>query len=310
MNASNKKTNKIRIIGAIVIAAALVVIAGARIFDRAGVFYDKGHQPPAVAPQKNVGEDKNSAALIDSSGFTSETRVITPPGFTRADAVEGSLLEYMRGMELQPDGSPVRLYSGEIIDSRAAAVYSMDVDSLQQCADSVIRIYSEYLYSHGQYDKISFSLTNGTVMDYSEWRSGKRLIALGSFAKCFKLAGNDESYDCFRAYLSAVMNYAGTKSLSEDSEKISAEELAPGDMLLHGGTPGHVALVIDKAVNSENEVCFLLAQGYMPARSFHILNNPKHEDDPWYYASEMTDKIDIGDFIFENDELYRWNEFK
>lgn len=309
MSMGNKKVKKIRIMGAIAALVVLFLIFALRVVSKSGVFYEKGHIQPTLVSEKHTGSDENISILIDSSGNTSETRILPPNGYERIQAESGSLLEYMRNMKLLPDGSKVVLHNGDEIASDAVAVFELDIDELQQCADSIIRIYSEYFYSRGEYDKINFSLTNGTVMKYADWRSGKRLIAAGSFAKLFTLAGTDESYDCFRAYLSAVMNYAGTKSLSEESERISLDELAPGDMLLHGGTPGHVVLVIDKAVSDTGEKCYLLAQGFMPARSFHVITNPLHGDDPWYYESEMTGNVDAAGYIFSDDEFYRWHEF-
>lgn len=309
MNISSKKVRKIRILGVLSAIAVLILIFAVRIIMKSGVFYEKGRTPLPLAAEQYTGSDENTLALIDSSGNMPETRILPPDGYRRIDAENGSLLKFMRNMSLSPDGTPVVLHNGQEIARYAAAVYAMDVDELQQCADSIIRIYSEYLYSRGEYDKINFSLTNGTLMRYTDWREGKRLIALGSFAKLFKLADTDESYDCFRAYLSAVMNYAGTQSLSKESELISLEELAPGDMLLRGGTPGHVVLVIDQAVNENGESCFLLAQGHMPAQSFHIITNPARADDPWYYAAEMTGNIDAAGYVFSADELYRWRNF-
>ena len=52
----------------------------------------------------------------------------------------------------------------------------------------------------------------------------------------------------------------------------------PGDLLIHGGQPGHAVLVVDVAENSVTHQKFmLLAQSYMPAQSIHLLRNI---DDP------------------------------
>jgi len=32
---------------------------------------------------------------------------------------------------------------------------------------------------------------------------------------------------------------------------------------------------------------FLLGKGGKPAKQFHLLTNPAHEEDPWYYESEL-----------------------
>ena len=44
-----------------------------------------------------------------------------------------------------------------------AAVFALPVfdSDLQQCADSLMRMYGEYLWAHGAGDEIAFHLTNG-----------------------------------------------------------------------------------------------------------------------------------------------------
>ena len=41
------------------------------------------------------------------------------------------------------------------------------------------------------------------------------------------------------------------------------------------------------ATLDDGKKAFLLAQGYMPAQEFHIVKNPLHENDPWYYEEEV-----------------------
>ena len=57
---------------------------------------------------------------------------------------------------------------------------------LQQCADAVIRLRGEYFYSLKQYEKISFKLTNGFEVNYTEWMSGKRIKVVGNKTSWYK----------------------------------------------------------------------------------------------------------------------------
>ena len=107
-----------------------------------------------------------------------------------------------------------------------------------------------------------------------------------------------------------VFAYAGTLSLTAESDTISLEELLPGDMLLMGGSPGHCVLVVDMAYDEDGNRCFLLAQGYMPAQDFHVLTNPLHPDDPWYYEAEMDYPIRTPSWTFEEGSLRRWADFE
>lgn len=304
----NKKTIIISVIILFVIAFALV--AGRTVL-RSGLFYEKGvHTPIRLlsGQEQYSGEtDSNELDLIDSSGMTMNTRILTPDGFTRTKADDNSLLDYMRRMELLKDGSKVKLYNGKELDLKPAAVFAFDIGNqdLQQCADSIIRIYSEYLWSQGRTDEISFSLTNGLEVSYSDWKDGKRLLALSNIAFMMKMTGKDDSYDCFAAYMDKVMNYAGTKSFAKEGTQIKLEDLKPGDMLL---SDTHVVLVVDEAKNEKGEKCWLMAQGYMPAQSFHIMTNPLHKDDPWYYETEMEGQTIVKTIMnsFYDDDYYRW----
>ena len=50
---------------------------------------------------------------------------------------------------------------------------------------------------------------------------------------------------------------------------------------------------------------FLLGQGFMPAQQFHILKNPLHEEDPWYYVDEISYPLQTAEFTFEKGSLKR-----
>ena len=119
---------------------------------------------------------------------------------------------------MKADKSPVLLYDGTEKRNQAdhAAVFSMPVfdSDLQQCADSIMRIYGEYFWAMGDYDRIAFHLTNGFLMDYPSWRAGKRISVNGNRVEWVNKAGKDESYENFLSYLRSVMAYAGTLSLS------------------------------------------------------------------------------------------------
>ncbi|EHI59292.1 DUF4846 domain-containing protein [Hungatella hathewayi] len=139
------------------------------------------------------------ASVIFPQGMTLETRFLPSAGYERVPAEEGSFLAFMRNQKLKEDGSPVLLYDGteKHNQSAQAAVFAMpgfDSD-LQQCADSVMRMYAEYFYSVGAYEKIAFHLTNGFLMDYPTWREGNRLSVDGNRVSWVKKASYDDSYE-------------------------------------------------------------------------------------------------------------------
>lgn len=270
--------------------------------------------PESVLSEENIPDDIVSAkedaqGLIDPVGTTLETRIRTPDGYVRTEAEEDSLAEYLRTYGLKPDQSPVLLYDGTPKDDQDShvAVFAlpMEEDDLQQCADSVMRVYAEYYWEKGEYDKIQFHFVSGFLAEYKKWREGWRIKVNGSKVSWSKSASFDDSYECFQSFMRIVFSYAGTLSMATECEGISLADAAPGDVFLKGGSPGHVVMIVDACTDEDGRKAFLLAQGYMPAQEFHVLKNILHDDDPWYYEAEITYPFITPGYIFEEDSLCR-----
>ena len=168
-----------------------------------------------------------------------------------------------------------------------------------------MRVYAEYFLQTGQYERIAFHFTNGFLAPYSKWRDGQRIKVDGNTVSWVASSGYDDSYECFQGYMKMVFSYAGTLSMDSEATSIGTEEIRAGDVFLHGGSPGHVVLVVDVCENDAGNKAFLLAQGYMPAQQFHLLKNPAHESDPWYYVNELTDPLHTPEYTFSMDSLKR-----
>lgn len=257
---------------------------------------------------------QDAPVFINPEGSTLDTRILPPEGYTRVQSSAEELAGFIRSLPLKKDKSKVLKYDGNPIGNQSNHVAVFDIDignrDLQQCADSVMRIYGEYYWSTGKYDKIAFHLTNGFLMEYTKWREGYRIRVEGNDVRWVNSASYDDSYETFRKYMEMVFAYAGTLSLAAESRPVTLDELLPGDLLLEGGSPGHCVMVIDMAVNEDGNRCYLLAQGYMPAQDFHILKNPLHPDDPWYYENEMDFPIKTPSWIFQESSLMRWGDFE
>lgn len=253
-------------------------------------------------------ENEPEHVFILPSGTTLETRFAVPEGYERIASEPESLTAFLRGYEMKTDGSSVLLYDGREKGNQSAhaAVFALPLEEadLQQCADSVMRVYAEYYWQSGQYDKIGFHFTNGFWCDYATWREGYRVHVNGNDVSWSKDTSYDDSYECFVKYLRMVFNYAGTLSMdSLETETIPLSEMTVGDVILTGGSPGHVVMVVDVCINEEDEKAFLLAQGYMPAQEFHVLNNPLHEKDPWYYETEMQFPLSTAEYVFHDESM-------
>ena len=262
---------------------------------------------PSTIEQKNTEKSE----LINSSGKTLETRILAPKGYNRETATANSLASFIRNYPMKDDGSEVLLYNGTPKGNQTAhvAVFKLPIENydLQQCADSVMRMYAEYFWNTKQYDKISFHFVSGFEAKYSKWIQGYRIKISGNNVNWVKQTGRDTSYESFKEYLKIVFSYASTLSMEKESKTIGIEDIQVGDIFIKGGSPGHVVMVVDVCVNAEGKKAFLLAQGYMPAQEFHVLNNPKHSDDPWYYVDEVTYPLSTPEYSFEEGSLMRVN---
>jgi poly-gamma-glutamate synthesis protein (capsule biosynthesis protein) len=252
-------------------------------------------------------------SFINEEGMNLESRINPPEGYSRITSSEGELAYFMRTLPLKSSDSPLMLYNGQAKSDQSnhSAIFDLSLGDrdLQQCADSLFRIYAEYYWSLKAYDKIAFHLTNGFYMEYAKWQEGYRIKVEGNDVSWVKSASYDNSYEEFLRYLDMVFAYAGTLSLASECENVSVEELLPGDLFLKGGSPGHCVLIVDMAADEDGNRCYLLAQGYMPAQDFHVLKNPLHPEDPWYYASEIVFPLRTPEWQFIEGSAVRWREF-
>jgi hypothetical protein len=92
--------------------------------------------------------------------------------------------------------------------------------------------------------------------------------------------------------------YAGTLSLYNALESVDAQDLKIGDMLIKGGSPGHIVMIADGAINTKGEKLFLLFQGNTPAQSVHLVKNLEFTDiSPWYRL-ENDAVIPVSNYTF------------
>ena len=115
----------------------------------------------------------------------------------------------------------------------------------------------------------------------------------------------DNSEETFKKYLRIVFAYSSTLSMEKEARPIDISQLKVGDIFIKGGSPGHVVMVADICENESGEKAFLLAQGFMPAQSFHIIKNPAHSEDPWYYENEVKYPIRTQNYTFDEGSLKR-----
>jgi len=224
-------------------------------------------------------------------------RIKTPEGYERIPAQVGSFADWLRNLALKPDYPPVYLYTGnrKSYQDGHHAVIDIDIGSkdLQQCADAVIRLYAEYLYSRNEFDNIEFKITSGDIIKFRNWICGHRPSVNNNRITWAQTAPPDSSYSVLREYLDFVFTYAGTYSLSKQLQSVSDyNNMEIGNIFIQGGFPGHAVIILDLAINTQTgEKIFLIGQSYMPAQDIHILKNLyKPNFSPWYRTT-LTDTL-------------------
>ncbi|MCP3103986.1 DUF4846 domain-containing protein [Myxococcus sp. K15C18031901] len=210
-----------------------------------------------------------------------------PEGFTRVAVEAGSFGAWLRGLPLRAPETPVLHFrGGEVLagdDARLAAVAELDIGTanLQQCADSIIRLHAEWLWSSNQRDLIAYRFTSGHLASWPKYAEGDRPRIAGSKVTWVRSAQADASRKAFRAYLDQVFTYAGTLSLEGAKGRPSREQVRPGDFFVLGGSPGHAVLVLDVATDTAGARVALLGQGFMPAQDFQVLASGAGSS-PWF----------------------------
>ena len=210
-----------------------------------------------------------------------------PKGYRREPVKAGSFGEYLRFVPVRQDRTQTLLYSGQPVYMPSAGVVPLDLGprDLHQCADSVLRLHAEYLWSSKQASRAQYHYTSGDLAAWRDWRAGKVLRVRGRKVVTRKVAPVPNTHKAYRAYLDRVFMYASTRSMHRDARVIkNLGSIQAGDFFLTPGSPGHVVMVMDVAVNASGQRVALIGQGYIPAREFHIVRGNRRAtvDGVWY----------------------------
>ena len=278
---------------------------------------------PTKSPIKKVSQPKVSKVKVPANNLytwlqeydkNSSLAIQIPPpeNFSRTKELDGTFQQWLQYLPLFPDGQKVKLHNGKLKLNQSAHHRVVNIDigkrDLQQCADAVMRMRSEFLFSKKDFEKIHFNYSNGTKVSFQDWKNGKKPIVNGNSVTFREDGKKDGSYASFKKYLIQIFAYAGTASLEKEMKSIPLSDMRIGDVLIQGGHPGHAVLVVDMAVNEEGKKMYLLAQSYMPAQNFHILKNPMNSElSPWYELTPNK-RITTPEWKFSPQDLKRFVE--
>lgn len=259
--------------------------------------------------KEKKAEPSENLPIVDETGVTLGTRINPPKGYQRVEAEKGSLGEFLRNYSLKKSTGAVKLWNGakkEDSDGvQAVFKLPMEKEDLQRSAGAVLRLYAEYFWAQQAYDKISFQLVNGFQAEYLKWREGFRIRTDATGSIWVNGGAYDASEENFKKYLHMVLTYTSVASMEKESEKVKKDDLRVGDVFLQTGEMSDVAMIVDVCENKQGKKAFLLAKGGKPAQQFHLLKNPAHEADPWYYVEEMKYPLQTSEGKFAKGALRR-----
>lgn len=243
------------------------------------------HLHPTLLVKSQTDPDR---LLINQNLHQKIADIPLPAGYKRAQIIQGSFAAWLKNIALKKDRTVYR-FDGSRKPYQSAQFAVLDIsvgkNDLQQCADAVMRLRAEYLFSRNRFSDIVFSDNNGTKYNFRE-------------------PYNRINFD---RYLNRVFGMCGSASLAKQMKtRGEMRKVEPGDVLIRGGFPGHAVIVLDVAVNNAGKKIYLLAQSYMPAQDVHVLLNPVNKEiSPWY---EVNDEIMIKtpEYTFTKYELKSW----
>ena len=224
----------------------------------------------------------------------------------------GSFREWLRHLPLKPQDSAVTLHDGRPVAAHGtvAAVIDMDVgdSDLQQCADAVMRLRAEYLFSRRLTGLIGFELYSGERYRFEAYAEGQTPVPSGERIDWQNGPPQDKSHASLRRWLDIVYGFASTRSLAHELRPVGRlGDAAIGDVFVHPGAPGHAVIIVDLAIDpATGRTLALLAQSSTPALNVHILRNTlASELGPWFALVEDHPVATPGR-IFIPEELKRF----
>jgi hypothetical protein len=191
---------------------------------------------------------------------------------------------------LPTEDKPILDFRGNLVQNQEKhfAILAYDVGStdLQQCADALIRLRSEYLFSRKKYAQIGFYFNSGLHYYWIDYLKGMRPVFRNGQQVLAKTNSTTEpTHACLRKWLDIVYTYANTVSLCKELK--TAGGLQTGTVIIFPGHPGHCCMIVDEALTDKQDTLYKIAEGYMPAQSIYILSNPyEPEWNPWYHLGK------------------------
>jgi len=265
---------------------------------------------PEIKAAQTTYSSIKTPNLINKDSLTIKSRVNSRNGYKRVEYKKGSFEDYIRNYKLKPFGSKIINYDDSEYFWQGGHIGVLEIpvpkNGLQQCADALIRIRSEYLWDNNRKDEIGFKFTSGHYCSWVKYAEGYRPKIKGNKVTFHKTASANTSKENFYKYLNLIYMYSGTLSLYNELKSIKAKDLKIGDMLIKGGSPGHIVMIADEAINDKGEKLFLLFQGNTPAQSVHLVKNLEDASiSPWYQLKDDA-IVPVSNYTFSSAKFVRF----
>lgn len=221
----------------------------------------------------------SSTALATNVATDIATRLPAPAGYVSVDVAADSFGAWLRQRPLLPAGSPVLRFDGQVQRAPwAVAVVDLPVSprDLQQCADSALRLWAEWHKARGTASTLVIHATDGTPLPFARYLAGERVVPRDKGLAWVPVTSSAAAA-VWSLFLDDAFQFAGSQSLALDT--VAVDAVAPGDLLVLPGAPGHVLVIVDVARAADGREQWLLGQGFMPAQSFHLLGWFAPDDD-------------------------------
>jgi hypothetical protein len=141
----------------------------------------------------------------------------------------------------------------------------------EQCADIALRLLAEYAWDSGVEIAPHFRSLSGDEIRWDRWLHGRYATNTDQTAIVYREGAHRENNrEEFDRFLSFVMMYTNTASMSRDWPQIDESELRIGDVIIQphctGPGMGHLSVVVDACVDPKGNHRFIFVDGYTPAR--------------------------------------------
>jgi hypothetical protein len=233
-----------------------------------------------------------SSYTSNPDGAASIGEIAVPDGFVRVSVADSSFAAFLRCLPLKPTGTKLKNYDGTDSDKEYVSYAVVDLPlsgELEQCADVVMRLRADYLFSVGRFREIVFHDNSGKEYRFSTRPSMRNLSK----------------------YLAMVFDLCGTKSLRNELPVRSLKDISPGDVLVFEskkeGKLGHAVIVADVARNQDTgKIAVLLVQGTTPAVDIHVVRNVRNKSlSPWIIVDPRKGVV-ASKAKFAPDDLRTW----